>query len=65
MRRARPLFIFWILLLAPVSGATVATTDCAQRFVPGAYGVPATDPAVRADLLTVSGFRPIYLEKEG
>ncbi len=35
----------------------------AQRFAPGAYGVPATDPAVRAGLLTVAGFRPIYLEK--
>ncbi len=34
-----------------------------QRFAPGAYGVLATDPAVRAGLLAVPGFRPIYLEK--
>jgi hypothetical protein len=62
MRHARFLLILWIQLLTPASGATAAT-DCAQRFAPGAYGVPATDAAVRAGLLTVPGFRPIYLEK--
>ncbi len=54
------LLVLWILLLAP--GAT-ATMDCAQRFAPGAYGVPVIDPVVRAGLLTVAGFQPIYLEK--
>ncbi len=63
MHLARLLIVFWILLLAPAPGAAVAT-DCAQHFAPGAYGVPATDPAVRAVLLTVPGFRPIYLEKQ-
>ncbi len=62
MHLARFLILFWILLLVPLPAATTAT-DCAQRFAPGAYGVPATDPAVRASLLTVPGFRPIYLEK--
>jgi len=62
-RRLLCFFLFlWTLLLASALGAG-ASTDCAQRFAPGAYGVPATDPAVRAGWLTVSGFRPIYLEK--
>ncbi len=61
MHLARLFLIFWILLLVPPPGA--AATDCAQRFAPGAYGVPATDPVIRAGLLTVSGFQPIYLEK--
>ncbi len=55
------LFLWSPLLTSPLGAG--ASTDCAQRFAPGAYGVPATDPAVRAGLLTVSGFRPIYLEK--
>ena len=55
-------FLFlWSLLLSPAGAG--ASTDCAERFAPGAYGVPATDSAVRAGLLTVPGFRPIYLEK--
>jgi hypothetical protein len=58
----RLFLILLITLLAPVPAA-VAATDCAVQFAPGAYGVPATDPAVRAGLLTVAGFRPIYLEK--
>src|SRR2546425_10157643 len=62
MRLARLLIVFLILLLVPALGAG-ATVDCAQRFATGAYGVPATDPAVRAGLLAVPGFRPIYLEK--
>jgi len=62
MYLARYLLIAWILLLTSAPGVA-ATTDCAQRFTPGTYGVPATDPAVRGGLLTVAGFRPIYLEK--
>lgn len=63
MKRARFLLFFWVLVATPALSSAAATVDCAQRFVPGAYGVPATDSAVRSGLLTVPGFRPIYLEK--
>lgn len=57
------LIICMILPLTQPPGAAPAATDCADRLEPGTYGVPAAEPAFRAGLLAVPGFRPIYLEK--